>query len=154
MALDTTVKVALPPHSVKVQSKNGIYVQYTIRAYRNEKGKPTSESVSIGKLDPETGMLIPNRKYYEIINKCGRLSTTVLPAAGSLGNGGISCCLDFLWDCFEIRGRESTAAAKKSREVCWKDGLLCFSSLFLTHLSEFTDYRKRIKWCTILLTYG
>lgn len=69
MALDTTVKVALPPHSVKVQSKNGIYVQYTIRAYRNEKGKPTSERVSIGKLDPETGMLIPNRKYYEIFYK-------------------------------------------------------------------------------------
>ena len=40
MALDAMVKVALPPHSVKVQSTNGISVQHTIRAYRNEKGKP------------------------------------------------------------------------------------------------------------------
>ena len=40
MALDAMVKVALPPHSVKVQSKNGISVQYSIRAYHNEKGKP------------------------------------------------------------------------------------------------------------------
>lgn len=51
------------------QRKNAVYVQYTIRAYRNEKGKPTSERVSIGKEDPETGMLIPNRNYYEYVEK-------------------------------------------------------------------------------------
>lgn len=84
VALDRTVKVELPPHSVKIHSKNGIYVQYTVRAYRNEKGKPTSERVSIGKLDPESGMLIPNKNYYELFDKEQRPSSlTFVRSCGS-----------------------------------------------------------------------
>jgi hypothetical protein len=49
-----------------VKNGNNTYVQYTVRAYRNSKGKPTSERVSIGKLDPVSGQLIPNRRYYEL----------------------------------------------------------------------------------------
>ena len=36
----------------------GAYVYYVTAAYRNEKGKPTNERVSIGRLDEETGKLI------------------------------------------------------------------------------------------------
>ena len=51
----------------KAPNGNGtIYAYYTVRAYRNKKGKPTSDEVAIGKRDPETGMLIPNRRYFEI----------------------------------------------------------------------------------------
>jgi transposase len=47
------------------KSSNGtIYVYYTVRAYSN--GKPTSDEVAIGKKDPETGMLIPNKNYCEL----------------------------------------------------------------------------------------
>ena len=61
-ALNKDVLVEMPAHCVRTKKDKAVYVQYTIRAYRNEKGKPTSERVSIGKEDPETGMLIPNQK--------------------------------------------------------------------------------------------
>ena len=69
MALNKDVLVEMPAHCVRAKKDKAVYVQYTIRAYRNEKGKPTSERVSIGKEDPETGMLIPNRNYYEYVEK-------------------------------------------------------------------------------------
>ncbi len=41
----------------------------TAKSYRREKdNKPTSDEVLIGKKDKETGLLIPNNKYYEIFN--------------------------------------------------------------------------------------
>ena len=61
MALDKTARVDVPEHSVMVKNGDKTYVQYTVRAYRNSKGKPTSQRVSIGKLDAESGKLIPNQ---------------------------------------------------------------------------------------------
>lgn len=69
MALNDKIKVEMPVHCVKVPKNGTTYIQYTKRAYRNDKGKPTSERIAIGKLDPETGMLIPNRNYYELFEK-------------------------------------------------------------------------------------
>ena len=66
MALDYGNKVEIPKHCVKVPVRNKVYIQYVLHAYRNEKGQPTSKRVSIGKLDPETGLMIPNQKYYEL----------------------------------------------------------------------------------------
>ncbi|MDR2971791.1 MAG: transposase [Bacteroidales bacterium] len=54
--------------SFKKGSNGNIYVYYTLRAYRNKYGKPTSSEAAIGKQDAETGMLIPNRRYYEIFH--------------------------------------------------------------------------------------
>ena len=67
MALNNAIMVPLPESGV-VHQKAGksTYAYYTTRAYRNEKGKPTSERVSIGKIDDKTGMLIPNHNYYEV----------------------------------------------------------------------------------------
>ena len=69
MALNEKIQVKMPLHCVKVPKNGTTYIQYTMRAYRNDKGKPTSERVAIGKLDEKTGMLIPNRNYYEIFEK-------------------------------------------------------------------------------------
>ena len=69
MALNKDILVKMPAHCVRTKKDKAVYVLYTIRAYRNEKGKPTSERVSIGKEDPETGMLIPNRNYYEYVKR-------------------------------------------------------------------------------------
>ena len=66
MALAKHERVEIPPHCVRVPNGNNVYIHYTLRAYRNEKGQPTSDRVSIGKLDLETGMLIPNNRYYEL----------------------------------------------------------------------------------------
>ena len=60
----------VPMPNKKITFKKGIngtiYVYYTTRAYRNINGKPTSDEVAIGKKDPNTGMLIPNKKYLEL----------------------------------------------------------------------------------------
>ncbi|MDR1176475.1 MAG: hypothetical protein LBK83_13515, partial [Treponema sp.] len=54
----------------KITFKKGtpptIYVYQTIRAYRNALGKPTSDEVLIGRKDPQTGMLIPNDRYFSL----------------------------------------------------------------------------------------
>lgn len=70
MSLNSNVKVPMPEHGV-VKRKMGdkIYVYYATAVYRNEKGQPTSDRVSIGKYDSESGMLIPNRSYYEVYLK-------------------------------------------------------------------------------------
>ena len=69
MALDYKHKVEIPAHTVRVPNGDKVYIQYTVESYRNEKGQPTSRRVSIGKLDTDTGLMIPNRRYYEIFDK-------------------------------------------------------------------------------------
>ena len=70
MALDNAVKVDLPEKGiVKQKVGNAVYAYYTLRAYRNDKGKPTSERISLGKIDEGTGKLMPNRNYYELYLK-------------------------------------------------------------------------------------
>lgn len=71
MSLSNTIKVAMPKEKItfKKGTKDTIYVYYTVRSYRRKSdNKPTSDEVAIGKKDLETGMLIPNNKYYEIFN--------------------------------------------------------------------------------------
>lgn len=61
----------MPKEKITFKKGKGdtIYVYYTLRSYRRKSdNKPTSDEVSIGKKDNETGMLIPNNKYYEIFN--------------------------------------------------------------------------------------
>lgn len=69
MSLDKSVLVDVPEHSVMVRNGDKTYVQYTVRAYRNSMGKPTSERVSVGKLDADSGKMIPNRRYYELFEE-------------------------------------------------------------------------------------
>ena len=70
MALNSAVKVDIPEHGIAYKKVSGkTYVYYVTATYRNEKGKPTCDRVSIGKLDEESGKLIPNRNYYEIYLK-------------------------------------------------------------------------------------
>ena len=70
MALDRNVQVELPKHGIAYKKVSGkTYVYYVTAAYRNEKGKPTCDRTSIGRLDEETGKLIQNRNYYEIYLK-------------------------------------------------------------------------------------
>ena len=69
MALASKERLPLPDHCVKVHKGEHVYIQYTVRAYRNSKGKPTSDRVCIGKLDLETNMLIPNTRYYELFEQ-------------------------------------------------------------------------------------
>ena len=49
MALNKDVLVEMPAHCVRTRKDKAVYVQYTIRAYRNEKGKPTSGAYQLEK---------------------------------------------------------------------------------------------------------
>lgn len=70
MALDHSVKVPVPEHgAVKRRMGDKVYIYYATAVYRNEKGQPTCDRVSIGRFDEESGMLIPNRSYYEVYLK-------------------------------------------------------------------------------------
>ena len=83
MALDRTVQVELPKHGIACKKISGkAYVYYVTATYRNEKGQPTCNRSSIGRLDEETGKLIPNRNYYEISLKytkysCEKMNSSV-----------------------------------------------------------------------------
>ena len=67
MSLCPKLQVKLPEKGVIV-AKSGKYpyVYHVDATYRNERGIPTNKKRSIGKLDNESGMLIPNKTYYEI----------------------------------------------------------------------------------------
>lgn len=70
MALNSNIQVDIPEHGIAYKKVSGkTYVYYVTATYRNEKGKPTCDRSSIGKLDETTGKLIPNRNYYEIYLK-------------------------------------------------------------------------------------
>jgi transposase len=92
----------VPMPTKKVTYKRGpngtTYVYLTLRAYRNRFGKPTSDEAAIGKKDPATGMLIPNRRYFELVPGAGQpkekaavASTTASPT--SVCSYGTSFCL-------------------------------------------------------------
>lgn len=79
MALNSSIKVAMPEHgAVKRRMGDKVYVYYATAVYRNEKGQLTSDSVSIGRYDEESGMLIPNRNYYEVYLKADQPITKVI----------------------------------------------------------------------------
>ena len=79
MALNSSIKVAMPEHgAVKRRMGDKVYVYYATAVYRNEKGQLTGDRVSIGRYDEESGMLIPNRNYYEVYLKADQPITKVI----------------------------------------------------------------------------
>lgn len=95
MSLDGSRKVPLPERGIiKYKSKDTTYVYYITRIYRNEKGKPTNDRVSIGKIDEETGMLIPNKNYYEFYASSAEQSRQ--PEIESIKSCGVTYAIDGL----------------------------------------------------------
>lgn len=95
MSLDGSRKVPLPERGIiKYKSKDTTYVYYITRIYRNEKGKPTNDRVSIGKIDEETGMLIPNKNYYEFYASSAEQSKQ--PEIESIKSCGVTYAIDGL----------------------------------------------------------
>jgi len=104
----------------KKATSGTVYVYYTLRAYRNKDGKPTSDEVAIGKLDSKTGELIPNERYCEIFQ-----GTKVLNAVESTPKivkncGGITVMTEIakriglseiLENCFQNTWRQLLACA-------------------------------------------
>lgn len=67
MATYAHVRVPLPEGGIlKARQRGAVRVYKVLRAYRNAKGQPTNDRRLIGRLDEETGTLIPNDAYYEL----------------------------------------------------------------------------------------
>ena len=61
------VQVELPKHGIAYKKVSGkTYVYYVTAAYWNERGKPTCDRISTGRLDEGTEKLMPNRNDYEV----------------------------------------------------------------------------------------
>jgi len=72
-----TIKVPMPSNKIIIRKqKEKEYVYYRTRVYRNAKGQPTNDTVLIGRKDIETGLLIPNNKYYELFEAGASKSET------------------------------------------------------------------------------
>ena len=62
-----SIKVPLPTEGIIIRRTGKYrYVYKVMNTFRNEKGQPTNTRVSIGRSDEESGMLIPNAKYWEL----------------------------------------------------------------------------------------
>ena len=86
MALSTKVKVAMPENGVIIR-RNGKYnyVYKVTSTYRDENGRPTNTRTSIGKMDAESGMLLPNDNYWQLYEIA---SIETLPAFNSIRSIG------------------------------------------------------------------
>ena len=64
--LSTRIKVPIPEHGVITRHAGRRHYVYKVtRTFRNAKGQPTNTRVSIGRIDEETGLLIPNNTYWD-----------------------------------------------------------------------------------------
>jgi transposase len=68
MTLNSRIQIPLPENDIIVRSTAPYYVYKVVGTFRNKKGKPDNNRRLIGRLDPGTGMLIPNGNYYELFN--------------------------------------------------------------------------------------
>jgi hypothetical protein len=91
MPLNSKIKVPLPETGVIVRSNGKRYVYKVLKSYRNDKGQPTNMRKAIGRLDAESGMLIPNDAYYEFYEKPATVE--VLPSHDSVKSVGATFLL-------------------------------------------------------------
>jgi len=77
LQLNSKNKVPLPQGGIIVRRTGKYqYVYKVLSAFRDEKGNPTNTRKMIGKLDDESGMLIPNGSYWEFYDDASILGIT------------------------------------------------------------------------------
>jgi len=70
MSLNSKFKVPVPENGIIIRRSGKYpYVYKVLSTFRTKDGRPTNTRKSIGKLDPESGMLIPNESYWEFYGK-------------------------------------------------------------------------------------
>lgn len=137
MALNNSVKVPLPKHGIAYKKVSGkIYVYYVTATYRNEKGQPTCDRSSIGKLDEESGMLIPNRNYYEIYMK--------MPAPFSTGiyDFGVNYTFEAITEKLGIIKLLKKYFPENSREILTTAQYMLSEGNVMYYLDDYTQTHK------------
>lgn len=98
MALSSKIKVNIPDKGVIVAKRNKYtYVYKVLKTYRNEKGQPTNDRVSIGRLDTDSGKLIPNDNYWKYYIE-QKQELEVLPEYNSIRSIGCTFLLRKILD--------------------------------------------------------
>ena len=98
MTLNARFKVPLPESGIIVRrggagGRDTVYK--VLETFRNAKGQPTNKRKAIGRLDHESGMLVPNNAYYELYDSSGLVE--VLPAHNSVKNVGATFLLSHIF---------------------------------------------------------
>ena len=81
---DTFESVPMPEKGCSC-NKQG-YVYHFGKGYRNSKGQPTCKQTMIGKLHQESGMLIPNKNYFEIYGAKPKMKSAKISAIKTFGD--------------------------------------------------------------------
>jgi transposase len=84
LTLDSRVQVDMPTTGVNIRTLNNshpVYMSVPGSGHRNAQGTPTKDRICIGKMDPTTGKLIPNARYWERFSLDD--SARVMPTFGS-----------------------------------------------------------------------
>jgi transposase len=95
MTLDPRHQVDMPTTGVNIRTLNNshpVYMSVPGSGHRNAHGTPTKDRICIGKMDPVTGKLIPNAKYWERFGLDE--SARVMPAFGSARTFGGAFLVD------------------------------------------------------------
>jgi hypothetical protein len=118
MTLNANIQVPLPEKGIIVLRTQTGYpgVYHVLRTYRNKKGQPTNDRVLIGKLDRDTGMLIPNARYWEFHPDAPGLET--LPARYSARSIGTAFLASNIMDNLGLgEALDETLGPERSREA-------------------------------------
>lgn len=139
VALDSSIKVAVPKHGIAYKKVAGkTYVYYVTATYRNKNGKPTCERSSIGKLDEETGMLIPNRNYYEIYLK------TSAPTIAGVYSCGVNLAFEGIIEKLGITRLLKTYFPDNYKEILTIAQYILSEGNVMYYLDDYTESHKSV----------
>ena len=134
MALDETMKVAMPEHGIAFKKAGGKkYVYYVTATYRNERGQPTCDRSAIGRFDEETGMLIPNRNYYEIYLK------TASPVSTGVYSCGMHRAFEGVADKLGLRKLLKRYFPEQYREILTVAQYMLSEGNIMSYLDDYTE---------------
>lgn len=139
--LDARKTVPLPDKGVQVYAKNGRRYAYKVtRTYRNAKGQPTCDRRSIGRVDDETGMLIPNLAYYEFYGDSGVAAAAPQPQVGAVYEAGVAfAARAALSSCGALAMLESAFGESRASEMLTVAAYMLAEGNVMSYLDDFCE---------------
>lgn len=138
--LDKRVKVPLPTKGVQVYAKGKYrYAYKVVRTYRNAKGQPTCDRRSIGKIDENSGMLIPNLAYYEFYGEV-KAPEPVPDERSQVKDAGVSAVVDAIAESTGIKDmlKDSLGQKQTSQLLVVASYMLCEGNV-MNYLDDFCE---------------
>ncbi len=136
------IRVDIPEKVIIKKQNDNEYVYYTIRAFRNSKGKPDNERKSIGKIDKKSGKLIPNENYFKYVKN------VIEPEKIEVNNTTISSIKSFgatylLEKIFEELGLnsylENSFGQKVTDKIKTTSMYMCIEGMAMMYINDFCN---------------